>query len=213
MRKTTCLAAVGLIAGTLLFVKSGVGKPFDDELAIRGSDFMPPQPFVLGRQNSGLANWSLVEDDLLAVKKIRVIGFAGKAGQDKVDWTSEDPAVLSVISEGLVSSRMRRWALSDFSDGRGGVFGGHLGAILISLDEGRELVIGVSKTGFYFGVVRGTTHQMFESWLLAKQIKEVLQKHLGRELDAAVFATLSGERNIEEQRQLYNKLSDAQKRD
>lgn len=187
--------------------------PFFDKPEFRGKSYNPPQPFSLPKDlqdNSGLADWELIVDGPLTIKSIRIITVETDENGDNYDWTVTDDRVMKILGEALVPSRMRRTALSDFGLLRGGVLGGALEGIMILELTDQKLVIGYSHVGFYFGVSRGSVHQIFESWMLAKQLDELIFEKRGKHLPAEVFAKLSGEATLQEQQTTYDELRKAE---
>ncbi|MEX1229594.1 MAG: hypothetical protein WEB58_05100 [Planctomycetaceae bacterium] len=178
--------------------------PYEDEPELKGHDFVPPRQINMSEEerinHSGLAEWSIGETNL---KKARIVGFEVCNDYERFDWTTTDPVILDTIIEALQTAR--RYALSDFSEDRGGrSFCGHTGVVVLEFED-RKLIIGLDCV-FYFGVWRGSPHQCFTSWLLAKQLGDILKKHAKSGLPEHLFADLSGERDIERQKIRYEEL-------
>jgi hypothetical protein len=72
----------------------------------------------------------------------------------------------------------------------------------------RKLIIGVSHIGFFMGTWHGNFRQVFKSWMLAKQIDDLLFKATGSHLTKMQFETLSGLGWIEYNRKKYHGLRD-----
>lgn len=212
MKRSRMLVVSALAVSVSICAMMEGKSRFANEPRLRGTAYMPEQPFLLKMtdedkkaRDSGLSEWQIIEEQMPATA-IRLVFFRGKNGADRIDLNTQDKATIECVCAGLTPSLLRRWALSDFSESREGFFGVEDGVIVITFGK-RNLVIGIMGEGFVFGKSKGNTHQLCESWMLAKAVDAMLVRETGEGLGAEHFARLSGEATIEWQKQEYARLT------
>lgn len=167
--------------------------------ALRGHAFSPK----IEKLPADLADWAeagkLADDSI--IKKVRIYGFDQYNDGKPLDIVVTDQVVLTTCAWAL--GALARPAMSEFDPSTGGIGqGAHLGVIQI-VGKDRTLVIGVSQKCFFMGIWHGSFRQSFFSWILAKQVDDLLFRATNQHLTKKQFDALSGLSWIEHNRHLF----------
>lgn len=182
---------------------------------LRGKNYVPDDvKFDLetrGGEFPLLANWDVVgtEDKL---KKVRFYGFVMYNDNKPIDWETDDPVIVSTIARVFEQGfgLLRRKPQSDVGHSFGAAGrGAHRGVIALEYENERTLILGVSHHCFFLGIYHGNNLQAFESWILAKQLDDVIFELTGKHLEDECFQRLSGEHFMNRQKTAYSEIRKA----
>jgi len=126
-------------------------------------------------------------------------GKLGLAGKDGLSFETTDPTILAAVTWAL--RHPMRVGVPGFFNRK--VLGtpypaGHIAIV----SSAGKYVIGITHYGFAFGKKHYTREREFYSWMLAKQLDDIVFTQTGNHIPKDVFETLSGERQIRGQKSI-----------
>jgi len=140
------------------------------------------------------ADWSLLFFDPFRIPReprrvIKAIEIEWGVS-DKVRFRSEDRRILEAVQ---VALRIPfRYAFPDDGSVSGIQGGGNIGTMWIITTDGK-FMLGINQRGFALNARSADNHNSFFSWLLTKQLDELLVEHTGKHMPQIIFDGLSGE--------------------